>query len=130
VVPNIEEDKADKETPDHIKNDVLEESNRVVNQDIVSEDSADSKALTADSSTEVLPSLSNESKNNDLEIDSSSSFNTPINQQESYISENSSRETEKISDSMQANGEKMNEEKEKKEQGEKKSRFGWFKKKK
>ncbi|HKO63966.1 MAG TPA: signal recognition particle-docking protein FtsY [Candidatus Nitrosocosmicus sp.] len=130
VVPNIEEDKADKETPDHIKNDVLEESNRVVNQDIVSEDSADSKALTADSSTEVLPSLSNESKNNDLEIDSSSSFNTPIDQQESYISENSSRETEKISDSMQANGEKMNEEKEKKEQGEKKSRFGWFKKKK
>jgi len=130
VVPNIEEDKADQETPDHIKNDVLEESNRVVNQDIVSEDSADSKALTADSSTEVLPSLSNESKNNDLEIDSSSSFNTPINQQESYISENSSRETEKISDSMQANGEKMNEEKEKKEQGEKKSRFGWFKKKK
>ena len=130
VVPNIEEDKADKETPDHIKNDVLEESNRVVNQDIVSEDSADSKALTADSSTEVLPSLSNESKSNDLEIDSSSSFKTPINQQESYISENSSRETEKISDSMQANGEKMNEEKEKKEQGEKKSRFGWFKKKK
>jgi fused signal recognition particle receptor len=130
VVPNIEEDKADKETPDHIKNDVLEESNRVVNQDIVSEDSADSKALTADSSTEVLPSLSNESKSNDLEIDSSSSFNTPIDQQESYISENSSRETEKISDSMQANGEKMNEEKEKKEQGEKKSRFGWFKKKK
>jgi fused signal recognition particle receptor len=130
VVPNIEEDKADKETPDHIKNDVLEESNRVVNQDIVSEDSADSKALTADSSTEVLPSLSNESKNNDLEIDSSSSFNTPIDQQESYISENLSRETEKISDSMQANGEKMNEEKEKKEQGEKKSRFGWFKKKK
>ena len=130
VVPNIEEYKADKETSDHIKNDVLEESNRVVNQDIVSEDSADSKALTADSSTEVLPSLSNESKNNDLEIDSSSSFNTPINQQESYISENSSRETEKISDSMQANGEKMNEEKEKKEQGEKKSRFGWFKKKK
>ena len=130
VVPNIEEDKADKETPDHIKNDVLEESNRVVNQDIVSEDSADSKALTADSSTEVLPSLSNESKNNDLEIDSSSSFNSPIDQQESYISENSSRETEKISDSMQANGEKMNEEKEKKEQGEKKSRFGWFKKKK
>ena len=130
VVPNIEEDKADKETPDHIKNDVLEESNRVVNQDIVSEDSADSKALTAESSTEVLPSLSNESKNNDLEIDRSSSFNTPIDQQESYFSENPSRETEKISDSMQANGEKMNEEKEKKEQGEKKSRFGWFKKKK
>ena len=130
VVPNIEEYKADKETSDHIKNDVLEESNRVVNQDIVSEDSADSKALTADSSTEVLPSLSNESKNNDLEIDRSSSFNTPIDQQESYFSENSSRETEKISDSMQANGEKMTIEGEKKEQGEKKSRFGWFKKKK
>ncbi|HKU84066.1 MAG TPA: signal recognition particle-docking protein FtsY [Candidatus Nitrosocosmicus sp.] len=130
VVHNIEEDKADKETPDHIKNDVLEQSSRVVNQDIVSEDGADSKAFTADSSTEVLPSLSNESKINDLEIDPSSSFNTPIEQQESYFSENSSRETEEISDTMQANEEKITEEKEKKEQVEKKSRFGWFKKKK
>jgi fused signal recognition particle receptor len=124
VVHNIEEDEADKETPDQLKNDVLEES-RVVNQDIVSEVGADSKALTAGNS-----SLSSESKNNDLEIESSSSLNTPIEQQESYSGENSSRETEKISDTIQVNEEKASEEKEKKEQGEKKSRFGWFKKKK
>ena len=124
VVHNIEEDEADKETPDQLKNDVLEES-RVVNQDIVSEVGADSKALTAGNS-----SLSSESKNNDLEMESSSSLNTPIEQQESYSGENSSRETEKISDTIQVNEEKASEEKEKKEQGEKKSRFGWFKKKK
>ncbi len=59
-----------------LENDVLEEGNRIFNQDFVSEDGPDSEMLLADNNTEVLPGLSNESKNDDLEIDSSSSFNT------------------------------------------------------
>jgi hypothetical protein len=77
----------------------------------------------------VLPDLSKESMNDDLKLDSSSSFNTPAEQQESYSNENSTREIEEISETIQV--EEVKEvEGEKKEQGEKKSRFGWFRKKK
>ena len=60
------------------------------------------EVLLAENSTEVLPGLSKESMNDDLKIDSSSSFNTPVEQQESYSNENSTREIEKISETMQA----------------------------
>ena len=131
LVPDIEETNAGKETHNQLKNDVLEEGSRVFNQDFVSEDGQDSEVLLADNNTEVLPGLSKESMNDDLEIDSSSSFNTPVEQQEPYSNENSTREIEKISETIQVKEEvKEEEEEEKKEQGEKKSRFGWFKKKK
>ena len=131
-----------------LNNDVLEESSRVFNQDFVSKDGQDSEVLLAENSTEVLPDLSKESMNDDLKLDSSSSFNTPAEQQESYSNENSTREIEEISETIQvkkredkevkSRGIKNREvkevrivkevEEEKKEQGEKKSRFGWFKK--
>ena len=129
LVPDIEETNAGKETRNQLESDVLEESSRVFNQDFVSEDGRDSEILLAENSTEALPGLSKESMNDDLKIDSSSSFNTPFEQQESYSDENSTREIEKISEPMQAK-EEVKEKEEKKEQGEKKSRFGWFKKKK
>ena len=66
--------------------------------------------------------------NDDLNIDSSSSFNPLVEQQESHSDEESAREIEKISEPIQVKEEEKEEEK--KEQGEKKSRFGWFKKKK
>jgi len=72
----------------------------------------------------VLPGLAKESVNDDLKIDSSSSFNNPVEQPDSSSNENSTTGIEKIS------GTKEKVEEEKKEQGEKKSRFGWFKKKK
>ena len=125
VIPDNEEANAGKESHDQLKNEVLEESSRVFNQDFVSEDGPNSGVLLADNSTEVLPGLSKESMNDDLEIDPSSSSNTPVEQQESYSNENSTREIEEISETMQ-----VKEEEEKKEQGGKKSRFGWFKKKK
>ena len=129
VIPDNEEANAGKESHDQLKNEVLEESSRVFNQDFVSEDGPNSEVLLADNSTEVLPGLSKESMNDDLEMDSSSSSNTPVEQQESYSNENSTREIEEISETMQVK-EGRKEEEEKKEQGEKKSRFGWFKKKK
>ncbi len=112
VVPDIEEANAGKETHNQLKNEVLEESSRVFNQDFVSEDGPDSEVLLADNSTEVLPGLSKESMNDDLEIDSSSSFNTPVEQQESYSNENSTREIEKISETMQVKEEEKEERKE------------------
>ena len=113
---------------DQLKNDVLEESNRIFNQDFVSEDGQDSEVPLADNSTEVLPGLSKESMNDDLEIDSPSSFNTLVEQQEPYSNENSTGEIEKISETIQVKKIKEEEEEEKKEQDEKKSRFGWFRK--
>ncbi len=130
VVHDIEDANVGKETRDQLRNEVFKESSVVVNQDIVSEARGDSKVLTADNNTEVLPSLSRESKNDDVEIDPSPSYNPPIEQQESYTDENSSLETGKISETMPVKKEEVKEEKEKKEEGEKKSRFGWFKKKK
>ena len=59
------------------------------------------KVLLADNNTEVLPGLSKESMNDDLEMDSSSSFNTLVEQQESYSNENSTREIEEISETIQ-----------------------------
>jgi fused signal recognition particle receptor len=130
VVHDIEDANAGKDARDQLKNEVLEEGSIVVNQEIVSEVGADSKVITANNNTEVLPSLSEESKNGDVEIDSSSSFNPPVEQQESHSNENSSSEIEEISENMQVKEEEVEEGKEKKEQGQKKSRFGWFKKKK
>ena len=109
VVPDIEEANAGKETHNQLKNDVLEESSRVFNQDFVSEDGPDSEVLLAENSTEVLPGLSKESMNDDLKIDSSSSFNTPVEQQESYSNENSTREIEEISETIQVKEEEVKE---------------------
>ena len=83
------------------------------------------KILLADNSTEVLPGLSKESMNDDLEIDSSSSSNTPVEQQESYSNENSTREIEEISRDYASKSKR----KKRRNKVEKKSRFGWFKKK-
>ncbi len=130
LVSDIEETNAGKETQDQLKNDVLEESNRIFNPDFVSEDGQDSEVPLADNNTKVLPGLSKESMNDDLEIDSPSSFNTLVEQQEPYSNENSTGEIEKISETIQVKKIKEEEEEEKKEQDEKKSRFGWFKKKK
>ena len=101
LVPGIEEANEGKETHNQLKNDVLEESSRVFNQDFVSKDGQDSEVLLAENSTEVLPGLSKESMNDDLKLDSSSSFNTPAEQQESYSNENSTREIEEISETIQ-----------------------------
>ena len=120
VVPDIEEANAGKETHNQLKNDVLEESSRVFNQDFVSKDGQDSEVLLAENSTEVLPGLSKESMNDDLKIDSSSSFNTPVEQQESYSNENSTREIEKISETIQV--EEVEEGEEEKKKRKKRSR--------
>jgi fused signal recognition particle receptor len=128
LVPDIEDTNSGKETRNQLKSDVLEGSSRVFNPDFVSEDDWDSEVL-AEKSAEALPGLSKKSINDDLKIDSSSSFNTSFEQQESYSDEISTGEIEKISEPMQAK-EEVKEKEEKNDQGEKKSRFGWFKKKK
>lgn len=125
VVPDIEDANVGKDTVNPLKDDVLEERSRVFDPDFVSEDGHDSEVLLTENSTEVLPGLAKESVNDELKIDSSSSFNNPVEQPESSSNENSTTGIEKISNTK----EKVEEE-EKKEQGEKKSRFGWFKKKK
>jgi fused signal recognition particle receptor len=129
LVPDIKDTNSGKETRNQLKSDVLEGSSRVFNQDFVSEDGRDSEVLLAENSAEALPGLSKKSINDDLKIDSSSSFNTPFEQQESHSDEISTGEIEKISEPMQAK-EEVKEKEEKNDQGEKKSRFGWFKKKK
>ncbi|WP_458719072.1 signal recognition particle-docking protein FtsY [Candidatus Nitrosocosmicus sp. R] len=129
LVPDIEDTNSGKETRNQLKSDVLEGSSRVFNQDFVSEDGRDSEVLLAENSAEALPGLSKKSIKDDLKIDSSSSFNTPFEQQESHSDEISTGEIEKISEPMQAK-EEVKEKEEKNDQGEKKSRFGWFKKKK
>ena len=101
----------------------------VFDRNFVSEDGQDSEILLAPNRPETLPDLDKESmndklKNDKLKIDSSSSFNTLIEQQEPSSDKSPTREIEKISTTSQE------QEEEKKEQGEKKSRFGWFKKKK
>ena len=63
----------------------------------------------------MLPGLSKESINDDLKLDSSSSFNTPAEQQESYSNENSTREIEEISEPIQVRREEVKEEEERKE---------------
>jgi fused signal recognition particle receptor len=128
LVPDIEDTNSGKETRNQLNSDALEGSSRVFNQDFVSEDDWDSEVL-AEKSAEALPGLSKKSINDDLKIDSSSSFNTSFEQQESYSDEISTGEIEKISEPMQAK-EEVKEKEEKNDQGEKKSRFGWFKKKK
>jgi fused signal recognition particle receptor len=129
LVPDIEDTNSGKEMRNQLKSDVLEGSSRVFNQGFVSEDGRDSEVLLAENSAEPLPSLSKKSINDDLKIDSSSSFNTPFEQQESYSDEISKGEIEKIPEALQAK-EEVKEKEEKNDQGEKKSRFGWFKKKK
>jgi fused signal recognition particle receptor len=124
VVRDVQKANAEKVPLDQLRDDVLEESSTTIDQNIVSE------VLTADNHTDVSTGISRESKNDGLEIDSSSLSKTSIKQHESYPNENRSRQIEEISDTMQENEQKVNQEKEKKEQGEKKSRFGWFKKKK
>jgi fused signal recognition particle receptor len=124
MVPDIEEANVVKNTVNPTKDDVTGELNRVIDPDFDSEDSPNSKALLAKKSTEVLSGISEESMNDEAKIDSTSSFNTTVEQQESYSIENSKRGIEEISKTREEH------EEEKKEQGEKKSRFGWFKKKK
>jgi fused signal recognition particle receptor len=127
VVSDIEGADDGKETVDQLKNDVLDERGRVLNQDFVSEDHPDSELLLTKNSSEVLPGLFRKSMNDELKIDPSSSSNTLAEQQESYSKGNSTRKIEKISETLEKEEEK---EEDRKEQGEKKSRFGWFKKKK
>ncbi|MDF0682378.1 MAG: signal recognition particle-docking protein FtsY [Candidatus Nitrosocosmicus sp.] len=155
VTPVIEESTTSANTYNQLKIDVLEENGRVIKQDSVSEGGPDSEILIADNNTEVLPGHSKESKNDDLEIDPSSSSDTSVEQQDSYSSEKSTSESKKISETIQVKEEQVKEEQvkeeqvkeeqvkeeqvkeeqvkeevEKKEKAEKKSRFGWFKKKK
>lgn len=132
VVSDVEGADEGKETVDQLKNDVLDERDRVFNQDLVSEDHPDSEVLLTKNSSEVIPGLFRKSMNDELKIDPSSSSNTLVEQQESYSKGNSTRKIEKISETLEKEKEKDKEEEEedRKEQGEKKSRFGWFKKKK
>ncbi|MDQ3083678.1 MAG: signal recognition particle-docking protein FtsY [Thermoproteota archaeon] len=130
VVPDIEDANVGKDTVNPLKDDVLEERSRVFDPDFVSEDGHDSEVLLTENSTEVLPGLAKESVNDELKIDSSSSFNNPVEQPESSSNENSTTGIEKISNTKEKIEEEEKVEEEKKEQGEKKSRFGWFKKKK
>lgn len=125
VVPEIKEASAGKDTVNPLTDDVIAEKSRALDQNFVSEDGQDPEILLAQNRPETLPDFDKESMNDELKIDSSSSFNTLIEQQESSSNKNPTREIEKISTTREEQ-----EEEEKKEQGEKKSRFGWFKKKK
>ena len=124
VVPEIEEANVGKDTVNPLRDDVIKERSRVFDQDFVSEEGQDSEVLLAQNHTEMLPGLDKETMNDELKTDSSSSFNNPVEQHESSSNENITREIEKISTTREE------QEEEKNEQTEKKSRFGWFKKKK
>ncbi|WP_458743662.1 signal recognition particle-docking protein FtsY [Candidatus Nitrosocosmicus sp. T] len=115
-VPEIEEANVGKGTINPLTDDVIDEKSQVFDQN--------SEILLAQNRPEALPDFDKESMNDDLKIDSSSSSNTLIEQQESSSNKNPIRGIEKISTTREEQGE------EKKEQGEKKSRFGWLKKKK
>ena len=128
AVPGIEEVTTSEETFNQLKSDGLEERNSIFNKDLVSPDDPDSEELLTENSIEALSGLSKESMNDDLNIDSLSSFNPLVEQKELHSDEESAREIDKISEPIQVNEEEKEEEV--KEQGEKKSRFGWFKKKK
>ena len=128
AVPGIEEVTTSEETFNQLKSDGLEERSSIFNKDLVSPDDQDSEELLTENSIEALSGLSKESMNDDLNIDSLSSFNPLVEQKELHSDEESAREIEKISEPIQVNEEEKEEEI--KEQGEKKSRFGWFKKKK
>jgi fused signal recognition particle receptor len=128
AVPGIEEVTTSEETFNQLKSNGLEERSSIFNKDLVSLDDQDSEELLTENSIEALSGLSKESMNDDLNIDSSSSFNPLVEQKELHSDEESAREIEKISEPIQVNEEEKEEEI--KEQGEKKSRFGWFKKKK
>ncbi|HKX98019.1 MAG TPA: signal recognition particle-docking protein FtsY [Candidatus Nitrosocosmicus sp.] len=128
AVPGIEEVTTSEETFNQLKSDGLEERSTIFNKDLVSPDDQDSEELLTENSIEALSGLSKESMNDDLNIDSLSSFNPLVEQKELHSDEESAREIEKISEPIQVNEEEKEEEI--KEQGEKKSRFGWFKKKK
>lgn len=126
VVSDIEDANVGKDTVSLLKDDdVLEEMSRVFDPNFVTEDGHDSELLLTENSTEVLPGLAKESVNDESKIDSSSSFNNPVEPSESSSIEKLTTGIEKISNAKQ-----KVEEEERKEQGEKKSRFGWFKKKK
>jgi len=129
VVPEFEEANIDKHTVNPLTGDIIDEKSPVFDRNFVSEGGQDSEILLAPNRPETLPDLDKESmndklKNDKLKIDSSSSFNTLIEQQEPSSDQSPTRGIEKISTTRQE------QEEEKKEQGEKKSRFGWFKKKK
>jgi fused signal recognition particle receptor len=129
VVPEFEEANIGKHTVNPLTGDIIDEKSPVFDRSFVSEDGQDSEILLAPNRPETLPDLDKESmndklKNDKLKIDSSSSFNTLIEQQEPSSDQSPTRGIEKISTTRQE------QEEEKKEQGEKKSRFGWFKKKK
>lgn len=124
VVPEIEEANVVKDIVNPLTDDVIDEKSRVFDQSLVSEDGRDSEILLASNHHETLPDFDKESRNDELKTNSSSSFNTLIEQQESSSDKNPTREIEKISTPREE------QEEEKKDQGEKKSRFGWFKKKK
>jgi fused signal recognition particle receptor len=128
AVPGIEEVTTSEETFNQLKSDGLEERSTIFNKDLVSPDDQDSEELLTENSIEALSGLSKESMNDDLNIDSLSSFNPLVEQKELHSDEESARVIEKISEPIQVNEEEKEEEI--KEQGEKKSRFGWFKKKK
>jgi fused signal recognition particle receptor len=128
AVPGIEEVTTSEETFNQLKSDGLEERSSIFNKDLVSPDDQDSEELLTENSIEALSGLSKETMNDDLNIDSLSSFNPLVEQKELHSDEESAREIEKISEPIQVNEEEKEEEI--KEQGEKKSRFGWFKKKK
>lgn len=123
VVREIEEANVGKDTVNPSTDDVIDEKSRVFDPNFVSEDGQDSEILLTQDRHEVLPDFEKGSMNDELKIDSSSSFNTLIEQQKSSSNKNPTREIEKISTTRE-------EREEEKEQGEKKSRFGWFKKKK
>jgi fused signal recognition particle receptor len=124
IVPEIEEANVDKGTINPLRDDVIDEKSQVFDQNFLPEDGQNSEILLAQNRPETLSDFDKESMNDNLKIDSSSSSNTLIEQQESSSNKNSIRDIEKISTNREEQGE------EKKEQGEKKSRFGWFKKKK
>jgi fused signal recognition particle receptor len=129
VVPEFEEANIGKHTINPLTGDIIDEKSPVFDRNFVSEDGQDSEILLAPNRPETLPDLDKESmndklKNDKLKIDSSSSFNTLIEQQEPSSDKSPTKGIEKISTTSQE------QEEEKKEQGEKKSRFGWFKKKK
>ena len=129
VVPEFEETNIGKHTVNPSTGDIIDEKSPVFDRNFISEDGQDSEILLAPNRPETLPDLDKESmndklKNDKLKIDSSSSFNTLIEQQEPSSDKSPTRGIEKISTTSQE------QEEENKEQGEKKSRFGWFKKKK
>jgi fused signal recognition particle receptor len=123
-IPVVNEINVGKETLNQLSNDDSEGRDKVLDQVFIPKDDQDSEVLLVEKITETLSDTSKESKNNDLKKVSLSPSNPPTENHKLNSNEDSTKEIEKNSETIKVK------EEDKKEPGEKKGRFGWFKKKK